>query len=265
MPFISSVRGSYGAQGRFGRRLGNDGSSSALAASSARGILSVNPSAPSGLYWINDGVDTFQVYCDMTRNGGGWMLAASIRGGNGAEVMATGAAGLTTPVYQPSSTSNWGKFSDARINRMRSRSQSQLNGYTGNWPWWVEGVNFTEATAPTVLTGSNRIDMFVYKDAQTFEATAYPGDAGAGSPFTSGTQRPEWRRIRNIYDEGSSSYAETGGSPNYGTRGFGHHHQGAADQTNPRFPWARHPESGGSCAMRADNWGIPTYGHFWVK
>jgi hypothetical protein len=265
MPFISSVRGSYGAQGRFGRARNPLGLNSSSPASSARAILFNEPTSQSGLYWINDGVDTFQVYCDMTRNGGGWMLVASIRGGNGSEVMATGAAGLTTPVYQPSSTGNWGKFSDERINRIRARSQSQTNGYTGNWPWWVEGVDFTEATAPTGLTGTNRIDMFVYKDAQTFATTTYPGDSGAGSPFSAGTQRPEWRRIRNVYDESTTLYTEAGGTPNYGTRGFGHHHQGSADQTNPRFSWARHPESGGSCAMRADSWGIPTYGHFWVK
>jgi len=237
-------------------------------ATSARAILAVNPAAPSGFYWINDGTDTFQVYCDMTRNGGGWMLAASIRGGNGNEVMATGAAGLTTPVYQPSSTGNWGKFADARINRMRSRSQNTANGYTGNWPWWVEGVGpFTEATyAPNVATNlGGAINMFVYKDAQTFEATAYPGDAGAPSPFASGTQRSEWRRIRNTYDEGTTSYTDVG-TPNYGTRGFGHHHQPTQpDYTNPRISWARHPESGGSCAMRSDPWGIPTYGHLWVK
>lgn len=267
MPLIETV--GSGAARAFGFTSSNNlGLVSGNPATSARAILTSNPTAPSGLYWINDGVDTFQVYCDMTRNGGGWMLGASLRGGQGTEVMATGAAGLATPVYQPSSTGNWGKFADARINRLRSRSQSQTNGYTGNWPWWIEAVGpFTEATYSANVASNlgGVINMFVYKDAQTFEATAFPGDTGAGAPFSTGTQRPEWRRIRSDYNEGTTSYTDVG-APNYGTRGFGHHHQPIQpDYTNPRISWARHPENGGGCAMRSDPWGIPTYGHLWVK
>ncbi len=268
MPFISSVRGSYGAQGRFGKRISTLGRNSSNPANSARHILSDDPSSTSGIYWINDGVDTFQVYCDMTRNGGGWMLALSIRGGNGNEVMNSGAAGVSIPQYQPSSTSNWGKFSDARINRMRSRSQNTANGYTGNWPWWIEGTGGFSSAGYSSGANSNlggTINMFVYKDAQTFEAFAYPGDTGAPSPYNGGSQRTEWRRIRNDYNESTTSYTDVGG-PNSGTRGWGHHHQPIQpDYTNPRFSYCRHPESGGDCAMRSDPWGIPTYGHFWVK
>ena len=188
-----------------------------------------------GLYWINDGVDTFQVYCDMTRNGGGWMLAASIRGGNSSEVMNTGAAGLTTPVYQPSSTANWGKFSDARINRMRA-----LSGYTGNWPWWMEGAGYS----------AGDIQNFVYKDAVTFSVNTLPESDSI------------WRRITNTYNEASATYDSTQ-VPNSGTKGWGMHHQ--SDAARKRSCWCRHPEGGGSCAWNTDTWGIPTYGRVWVK
>lgn len=268
MPIITTIRGNLRPFGKGFSNVGLDFNP----ATSARAILTANPGAPSGLYYINDGVDTFQVYCDMTRNGGGWMLAASVRGGQGNEVMNTGAAGLSTPVYQPSSNGNWGKFSDARTNRMRSRSQNQTNGYTGNWPWWIEAVGpFSYGIYPTDVASNlgGVINMFVYKDAQTFETTAFPGDnTGAGAPFSSGTQRPEWRRIRNDYNEGTTSYVDVG-APNHGTRGFGHHHpQVQPDYTNPRISWARHPEYGSGSsptAMRSDPWGWPTYGHLWVK
>ena len=210
------------------------------ARNSAYEIKTLSPTAPDGLYWINDGTDTFQVYCDMTRNGGGWMLAASIRGGNSSEVMNTGAAGLATPVYQPSSTANWGKFSDARINRMRARSASQANGYTGNWPWWMEGAGYS----------GGDIQNFVYKDAVTFSVNTLPESDSI------------WRRITNTYNEASATYDSTQ-VPNSGTKGWGMHHQ--SDAARKRSCWCRHPESGGSCAWNTDNWGIPTYGHVWVK
>lgn len=64
---------------------GADGSTAARAAESALAILNVKPNASSGLYWIkpNGYVGAaFQVYCDMTTNGGGWMHVGTISDNN---------------------------------------------------------------------------------------------------------------------------------------------------------------------------------------
>jgi hypothetical protein len=78
------------------------GLTSATAATSAKAILTSYPSSPDGAYWIqnaniNSGTP-FQIYADMTTNGGGWMLL-NLSGGGVASTQITSITTLTNFGY----------------------------------------------------------------------------------------------------------------------------------------------------------------------
>ena len=73
---------------------GGLGSSAGNAATSAKAILAADPSASSGAYWISvQGVAT-HLYCDMTTDGGGFMLCGKYNATGGSNTGSNGVSNL---------------------------------------------------------------------------------------------------------------------------------------------------------------------------
>jgi hypothetical protein len=85
----------------------NNGLTAASPGNSAKEIKQNNPAAVDGVYWITNpninGGTPFQIYADMTTDGGGWMLLNS-SGGNVASSEITTINSLGTRGYLPRST-----------------------------------------------------------------------------------------------------------------------------------------------------------------
>ena len=94
-----------------------DGTTSTRVASSALDILTVNPSAASGTYWINLGGTATQLYCDMSTDGGGWIL-----------IMECSSAISTTAALSAGNLADAGTISaDAKLDDTYIRSLAAAN------------------------------------------------------------------------------------------------------------------------------------------
>jgi hypothetical protein len=187
MPFISSVRGSYGPQGRFGLRVSTLGRSSANPALSAAAILADDPSALDGTYWLQPTgcPSPFQVHCYMTIEGGGWQLAyrfatdISTSGGFGSgtwgvanwagwgyntksQIDALGTPGTTNPATAAdtqalSPTFAYSSFKDVMVIANRAGQQSKRVGWRHNTSianmYSVTGGTSAETAGNSILFG----------------------------------------------------------------------------------------------------------------
>ena len=190
------------------------GSSAGNAAKSGMEIL--ESGQPSGTYWISPGnAGAYEMYVDNVRNGGGWVLTATVRTATCQDHMNAGAvrvAGTQGPTLNDSSTY---KMSDSWMNALVAEST-----YTGSTRYWMEATGFNK----NVFIDSNAsVDL-----------------------INSASNQNERTRITLTYEGGISDRG-----PNTGTRGFGDHHTSGGTY----FAWGRHPESGNNCGFREDSLG----------
>ena len=208
------------ANGRFGSSIGTGGNIAQVGSvenPALNGSQILAAGLSSGIYYIKPEGETtaYQMYVDNTRNGGGWVLCATVRTSTCQDHMTNSSvriSGTTGPRTGDTSTT---KMADSWINRLVASS-----GYVGPTRYWMEATNFNKS-------------VFI--------------DSGASVDLVSSASAQNARtRITNTYE---GSLSDRG--PNTGTRGFGDHHTSGGTY----FAWGRHPESGNNCGFREDSLG----------
>jgi hypothetical protein len=160
-----------------------DGSTSALAAPSAQYIKTYYPAAASGNYWIKPpGQTAYQVYCDMTNQGGGWMCVAVGREGGGTSGQNNwwddNGAGSYSNSLQSGNLSGSGNYNPRYMPAAWIRAAT---GGTGTWADIEMIVNRTEINDSFYMRG-----IQAGSNANLFRWSDFAGRVTSGTVAISG-------------------------------------------------------------------------------
>tara|TARA_B100001564_G_scaffold360045_1_gene385077 strand:+ start:912 stop:1796 length:885 start_codon:yes stop_codon:yes gene_type:complete len=184
---------------------------------------------PSGLYWIkpNSSNNSYKMYVDCDRNGGGWVLTVHARTSTCQDHMNQGAVRISNSLGPRFGNTSTCKVEDSWMNAMVS-----VSTYSGSTRYWMEAHGFANPVKNMFIDSNATVDLLSSasnQNARTRVSTSYEG---------------------SLSDRG----------PNTGTRGFGDHHTSGGTY----YAYGRHPESGNNCGFRSDNLGASN-GYLWIK
>jgi len=184
---------------------------------------------PSGLYWIKptSATNSYKMYVDCDRNGGGWVLTVHARTSTCQDHMTNSAVRISNSLGPRFGNTSTTKVEDSWMNAMVG-----VSTYSGSTRYWMEAHSFANPVKNMFIDSNATVDLISSasnQNARTRVSTSYEG---------------------SISDRG----------PNTGTRGFGDHHTSGGTY----YAYGRHPESGNNCGFRSDNLGASN-GYLWIK
>jgi hypothetical protein len=137
---------------------GLEGSGALCPSTSCQAILSAGLSNGDGNYWVDPtGADSFEVYCDMTTDSGGWLLSYIMCQDGGGDARAAGLSHATpiTPTTSPVTSLPYATVDAMSPSTIRFTSDFTGGvGYKFAWSNLASGINSAQILLDGTMAGS---------------------------------------------------------------------------------------------------------------